>query len=73
MSIAVLQEKIRKMKNPSMVGLDPILELIPEHIKKEAYASYGETLRGAAEVYRVFCFGILDALKDTVPSVCLSA
>ena len=32
MSIDVLQEKIRKMKNPTMVGIDPILELIPEHM-----------------------------------------
>ena len=69
MSVDILQEKIRKMKNPSMVGLDPILELIPEYVKQEAYEKYGETLKGAAEAYRVFCFGILDTLKDTVPSV----
>lgn len=69
MGIDALQEKIRKMKNPTMVGLDPILELIPNHIKREAYAQYGETLKGAAEAYRVFCIGILDALKDVVPSV----
>jgi hypothetical protein len=43
MSIDILQEKIRKMKNPSMVGLDPILELIPEYVKQEAYEKYGET------------------------------
>lgn len=69
MSIDVLQEKIRKMKNPTMVGLDPILELIPEHIKRESYTQYGETLKGAAEAYKVFCCGILDALQETVPSV----
>lgn len=69
MSMDVLQEKIRKLKNPTMVGLDPILALIPESIKKEAYAAHGETLKGAAEAYRIFCFGILDALKDVVPSV----
>lgn len=69
MGIDLLQEKIRKMKNPTMVGLDPILDLIPEFIKKDAYAIYGETLQGAAEAYRVFCFGILDALKDIIPSV----
>lgn len=68
MAIDVLQEKIRKMKNPTMVGLDPILDLIPEHIRREAYSQYGETLKGAAEAYRVFCFGILDALKEVVPA-----
>lgn len=69
MSIDLLQEKIRKLKNPTMVGLDPILELIPKHIKQEAFAAFGENLKGAAEAYRIFCFGILDVLKDTVPSV----
>lgn len=69
MSIDILQEKIRKFKNPTMVGLDPILALIPEYIKKNAYASFGQTLAGAAEAYRVFCFGILDALQGIVPSV----
>ena len=69
MSIDILQEKIRKMKNPSMVGLDPILDLIPQHIKDKAYETYGQTLKGAAEAYREFCFGILDVLKETVPSV----
>ena len=69
MAMDVLQEKIRKLKNPSMVGLDPILSMIPAHIRKEAFHEYGETLRGAAEAYRVFCCGIMDALQDKVPAV----
>lgn len=69
MSIDVLQEKIRSMKNPTMVGLDPIQELIPEQILSASYAAHGETLKGLAEAYYVFCKGILDALKDTVPAV----
>ncbi len=32
-------------------------------------AQYGDTLRAAAESYRQFSFGILDALKDVVPAV----
>lgn len=69
MGIDVLQQKIRKMKNPTMVGLDPILQLIPSRIKEEAYKKFGETLMGAAEAYRIFCFGILEELKDVVPAV----
>ena len=69
MGIDALQEKIRKTKNPTMVGLDPILELIPESIRQEAYAKYGQTLAGAAEASRVFCMGLLEALKDVVPAV----
>ena len=69
MSIDVLQEKIRKMKNPSMVGLDPILSMIPDHIRRAAYKAHGETLKGAAEAYKEFCYGILEALYHMVPSV----
>ena len=43
MSMDVLQEKIRKFKNPSMAGLDPSPELIPEHLLREAFAQHGET------------------------------
>ena len=69
MSIDVLQEKIRQMKNPTMLGLDPIQEMIPEHILADAYAEHGETLRGLAQAYLVFSKGVLDALKETVPAV----
>lgn len=69
MSIDVLQEMIRKTKNPTMVGLDPILELLPDHITAEAFGKYGETLEGAAQAYRAFCCGIMDALKGFVPAV----
>ena len=69
MSIDYLQEKIRKLKNPLMVGLDPYLPILPQHIVKEAYEAHGQTLRGAAEAYYRFCTELLDGLKDEVPAV----
>ena len=33
MSFDVLQEKIIRMKNPAVVGLDPKPEYVPEHIR----------------------------------------
>ncbi len=69
MGIDQLQERIRKLKNPSMAGIDPILEHIPHHICRESFNHFGETLCGAADAYRRFSFGILDALKDLVPAV----
>ena len=69
MSIDVLQAKIRSLKNPTMVGLDPIQELLPEHLLREAYEKHGETLKGLSEAYCAFCKGILDALQGTVPAV----
>ena len=69
MSMDILQKKIRQKKNPTVAGLDPTLDYIPQHIKDEAFAKYGHTLKGAAEAYKVFSFGLIDALKDVVPAV----
>lgn len=69
MSIDVLQKSIRKMKNPSMFGLDPTPDIIPAGIFDEAYGQYGCTLRGIAEAYRIFCTGLLEELCDVLPAV----
>ena len=39
-----LVEKIKKLDAPIVVGLDPMLDYVPEHIQKKAYAEFGETL-----------------------------
>ena len=64
MSIDFLQERIRKLKNPTMVGLDPYLPILPKHIVQEAFDRDGQTLAGAAAAYYRFCTELLDALKD---------
>ena len=43
-----LVSKIQKLNAPVVVGLDPMLDYVPEFIRKKAYAEYGETLKGAA-------------------------
>ncbi len=40
-----LIENIRKTNAPIVVGLDPMLNYIPEHIQKKAFAEFGETWR----------------------------
>ena len=69
MSFDVLQDKILKVKNPTVAGLDPKPEYVPELLRKEAYAQYGETLQGAAEAIFAFNKGLIDALCDIVPAV----
>ncbi len=69
MSMDILQEKIRQKKNPTVAGLDPKLDYIPQHIKDEAFAKYGKTLKGCAEAYRLFCRGLIDGLHEVVPAV----
>ena len=69
MSFDVLQEKIIRMKNPTVVGLDPKPEYVPEHIRKASYEQFGETLEGAADAIFQFNKGLIDALCDVVPAV----
>lgn len=60
MSVDILQEKIRKMKNPSMLELAlPLSDLPPQ---------YEQTAAG----YGAFCRELLEGLKDTVPAVRVS-
>ena len=73
MSIDVLQERIRKLKSPIMVGLDPYLPVLPRHIVRDAFDEYGQTLRGAAEAYYRFCTELLDRLSPIVPAVKLQS
>ena len=42
--IQQLIEKIQKTKAPICVGLDPMLNYIPEHILKKSFGDFGETL-----------------------------
>ena len=69
MSFDVLQEKIIALKNPTVAGLDPKPEYVPEFIRKESYAQYGQTLEGAADAIFRFNRGLIDALCDVVPAV----
>ena len=53
-----LVNKIKKLNAPVVVGLDPMLAYVPEHIKKAAFEAKGETLEGAAEAIWQFNKGI---------------
>ena len=64
-----LIEKIQKTNAPIVVGLDPMLHYIPEHIQKKAFSEYGETLAGAAEAIWQYNKGIVDAVYDLIPAV----
>lgn len=64
-----LIDKIQKTNAPIVVGLDPMMKFVPEHITKAAFAEYGETLEGAAEAIWQYNKGIVDAIYDLVPAV----
>ena len=64
-----LVSKIKKLNAPIVVGLDPMLNYVPEYIQKKAFDEYGETLEGAAEAIWQFNKGIIDATYDLIPAV----
>lgn len=64
-----LVDKIKKTQAPIVVGLDPMLSYIPEHILKRVYAEYGETLEGAAEAVWQYNKEIVDHVYDLIPAV----
>lgn len=69
MSLDRLIEKIEQMQNPTVAGLDPKLDYVPEYIRRRCFEKYGETLKGAAKALLEFNKGLIDALYDIVPAV----
>ena len=61
MAIDVLQEKIRKLKNPAMVDLALKTSDLPPHLLEEEGS--------AAAAYGRFCRELLTALKGVIPAV----
>lgn len=64
-----LIEKIKKTQAPIVVGLDPTMKFVPEQIQKQAFAQYGETMKGAAEAIWQYNKQIIDNIYDLIPAV----
>ncbi len=64
MSVDILQEKIRKLKNPSILELAAPIGELPPHIL--------EKVSSKAAAYSRFCRELLEALKGTIPAVRIS-
>lgn len=63
MSVDILQEKIRKLKNPFVLELAPLYDELPEHIRSEG---------SAADAGLRFCMELLAGLKGIIPAVRVS-
>ncbi|MDR0946410.1 MAG: orotidine-5'-phosphate decarboxylase [Ruminococcus sp.] len=64
-----LIEKIIEKNNPTVMGLDPKLEYIPEFIKAEAISQYGKTAKAAAWALFEFNKGLIDAAAELIPAI----
>lgn len=69
MSFDKLIEKIEETQNPTVVGLDPKLEFIPNFIKEKCFLKYGETLKGAGKAIFKFNKELIDVISDIVPAI----
>lgn len=64
-----LVKKIKQLDAPIVVGLDPMLDYVPDQIKKKAFDEFGETLKGAGEAIWQYNKGIIDTTYDLIPAV----
>ncbi len=67
--IDTLLRKIDAMKNPTVVGLDPTLEMMPAHLKAEIFEKCGKTPEAVGKMFLKFNKDIIDSIEDIVPAV----
>lgn len=65
-----LTDKIAEFNNPTVMGLDPKLDYIPEFIKDEATAKFpDEPEKATAEALFQFNKALIDATYDIIPAI----
>lgn len=69
MIIDKLIDKIQLTGNPTVVGLDPRLNYIPDYITQKYYEKYGYTPKAVAKAMFKFNKKIIDRICDIVPAV----
>ncbi len=69
MGMKRLVDAVRAKQNPTVAGLDPRLDYLPDFLKEKAYAAYGKTLEGAAAAVLEYNKALIDAMYDIVPAI----
>lgn len=69
MIIDKLIDKIKETGNPTVVGLDPRIEYIPNFIIEEEYSKYGHSLKAVSKAIFEFNKRIIDEIYDLIPAV----
>ena len=64
-----LIDRIKETENPTVVGLDPTLVMMPGYLKKQMFEMYGKTPKAVAEMFVEFNRRIIDEVCDLVPAV----
>lgn len=64
-----LIRNIERTNNPTVVGLDPTLAMIPSYIKEEMFEVYGKTPVAVSKMFLEFNKQIIDNTYDLIPAV----
>ena len=64
-AIDVLIEKIKQTNNPTVIGLDPRYEMLPECVKKK----YEKNLEGVSKAIIEYNKTIIDEISDIIPAI----
>ncbi len=64
-AIDELIEKIKEMDNPTVIGLDPRYDMLPDCIKNK----YNKDINGICEAFLEFNMKLIDSVCDIIPAV----
>ena len=64
-----LMKQIEQKENPTVVGLDPTIEIIPKFIVEEMLETHGKTPEAVSRMFLKFNKAIIDQVCDLVPAV----
>jgi len=64
-----LVRAIAEKNNPTVMGLDPRLEYIPEHIIEKANLNFDDPETSTAQAILMFNKELIDAVQDIVPAI----
>jgi orotidine-5'-phosphate decarboxylase len=64
-----LAKAIKEKNNPTVLGLDPKLEFIPDSIKKACFKDCDCSFKAAAKSIVEFNIGLMDATYDIIPAI----
>ena len=64
-----LSAKIKATGNPTVMGLDPMLEYVPESIRREAQGRCKDPAKAAGEALFLFNQQLINAVADLIPAI----
>lgn len=64
-----LEARIRAMGNPTVMGLDPMLDYVPARLRTAAAARYEDSARATGQALLAFNQALIDAVADIVPAI----